>query len=97
VGDSDPLGDAGAVDGADGDAGADVAGDGGGSGVGVTDALVAGAGVAGAVAIADTFSGSVVTLLSLDDLHELISKAEAVTTTMTPVRRCISVSPSTRQ
>jgi hypothetical protein len=90
VGDPEGLGDADAVGVGDGDAGADVAGAGGGSAV--PDALVAGAGavVAAAVAGADTFAGSVVTLVLLDDLHEVISNAQVGTTTMSAVRRRIS-------
>ena len=95
VGFADPVGDAGAdADGveADGDGGADVAGAGGGSGVGVADALVAGAGalVAGAIAVADSFAGGVVSLLLLDDLQEVMSKAGVMTTSMSAARRCIS-------
>jgi hypothetical protein len=97
TGDPDALGDAGAdavgVADVDGEAGADVAGAGGGSGIGVDDELDAGAGEVDAGAIADTFAGSVVSLLLLDDLHEVMSKAGVRTTRMSAVRRCISASP----
>jgi hypothetical protein len=95
-GDPDALGDAGAdavgAGVADGDAGADVTGAGGSrSGVGDAGALDDGAGAvdAGAIAVADSF-GSVVTLLLLDDLHEVMSKAGVMTTRMSAARRCIS-------
>jgi hypothetical protein len=95
VGDADPVGDAGAADAvgvgeADGEAGADVAG----GGSGVDDELDAGAGavVAGASAVADTF-GTVVTLLLLDDLQEVMSKAGVRTTRTRAARFCISASP----
>jgi hypothetical protein len=97
VGDADPVGDAGAdavgVGEADGEAGADVTGAGGGSGIGVDDELEAGAAgavVAGAIAVADTFAGSVVTLLLLDDLQDVMSKAGVMTTRMSAARLCIS-------
>jgi hypothetical protein len=98
VGFSDPVGDAGAeavgggvgVGVRDGDAGADVAGGSGGSAVGVTGTLDDGAGAVDAGAIADTFGWSVVTLLLLDDLQDVISKAGVMTTRMSAARRCIS-------
>jgi hypothetical protein len=100
-GDPDALGDAGAdavgvgvgVGVGDGDAGADDAGPPGGTGIGVADELDAGAAgavVGGAIAVADTLGGSVVTLLLLDDLHELMSKAGVMTTRTSAARRCIS-------
>jgi hypothetical protein len=94
TGDPEALGDAGAdaVGVGVGDAGADVAGAGEGSGIGVDDELDAGAGgavVAGAIAVADTL-GSVVTLLLLDDLQEVMSKAGVMTTRTSAARRCIS-------
>jgi len=96
VGDADPVGDAGAdavgVGETDGEGGADVAGAGGGSGVAVSDELAAGDGVvdAGTTAVADSFTCGVVSLLLLDDLHELMSKAGVMTTRMSALRRCIS-------
>ncbi len=96
TGDPEGLADAGVdavgVGVADGDVGADVAGAGGGSGIGVDDEIEAGAAgavVGGAIAVADSF-GSVVTLLLLDDLQELMSKAGVMTTRTSAARRCIS-------
>jgi hypothetical protein len=84
------LGDVGADAVGVGGAGADVAG--GGSGVGelVADA---GAVVADAIAVRETFGCSVVTLLLLDDLQDVMSKAGVMTTRRSAARRCISGLP----